>query len=206
MAKNLSTIRAICRQFLKDEFSESTDEDFASDEIDLYIGRCLTEISQTCPYMDVDKTLTTSEDSKEVDISSIREGLLWIDKVEFRVDSDPRDFRNFTLWGDTLEIDTDLTPEADEEVYIYCAKEHTLTESASTLSPQLEKILIDGVVAYVALAWLNNRRTLSNKVNVGKPEGFINSYQVWANEKLILYRADLGKITKPRTHREYPKD
>lgn len=278
MGRKLSGIRAVIRQLLRDQFKSETEYEWGDNELDVYIAHCLNEVSQTCPYMAVDKTLKTSEGSKEVVITTIRDGLLYIDKVEFRVDEDPRDFRNFALWGDTLEIDTKLTPLADEKVYIYCAKVHTLTESESTLAPQLEKVLIDGVVANAALGWINQVRTqvkaavasvaevnaaidnmtariaqavetdlpagrlLINKINTGgRPQtdyatyaarelgnansylsqsqgylrelssrlsisGAINSYQTWANNKLVMYQRDLSRLSKPRTWRRYPGD
>ncbi len=33
----------------------------------------------------------------------------------------------------------------------------------------------------------------------------INSYQVWANNKLALYQRELRRLIKPRTYQEYPK-
>jgi len=33
----------------------------------------------------------------------------------------------------------------------------------------------------------------------------INSYQVWANNKLALYQRELRRLVKARTYQEYPK-
>lgn len=276
MAKNLSAVRAIVRQMLRDELKSSEEQDFKDDEIDLHIGEVKAEISERSPYV-VKETLTTEDGSRELTISSI-EDLLEIEKLEYPTGSDPRDYRNLIeIDASTIEIDTTRTPSADENVYVYCRKLHQLTESASTLNPQLERLLVDGVVAKVALSWINQVRTqvkeatsriadvntaidtmsaritqaiadLSagrdlgfNKIYVGgKPladyaayasrelgnansylsqsqgylreltsrlsiSGAINAYQVWANNKLALYRADLGRLARARTYTEYPK-
>ena len=157
MAKTLSAVRAMVRQFLRDEFESSSEQDFKDDEIDLYIGDCLAEISERSPYV-VKETLQTTANSRELDISSI-EDLLEIDRLEYKTGSNPRDNRNFIeIDADTIEIDTTLTPAAAEDVYVYCRKLHQLSESASTLKPQLERVLIDGSVAKVALSWINQLR------------------------------------------------
>jgi len=273
-AKMLSGIRALVRQFLSDEFSQ-TEQDFQDDELDLYISHTLAEISQRRPY-EVKETLTTTASSKELNISSI-EDLLEVDKVEFRTGQEPPDYRNCSIFGNTLRMDITFLPGANENVYLYCHKLHQLTESTSTLSPQLEKVLIDGAVAQAALAWINqvrkqvaegitriadvntsidsmsaritqamadltSGRDLINKINIGgRPEddyavyasrelgnansylsqsqgyirelqsrlsisGVINNYQVWANNKLAMYRVDLKRLTRPKTARTYPKD
>ena len=278
MAKNLSAIRAIVRQFLSDEFVSGSEQDFQPDELDLYIADCLVEISERRPY-EVKETLTTTANSKELDISSI-EDLLEVDKVEYKTGQDPPDYRNHSVFGNTLTLDIDFNPSAGENVYLYCHKLHQLTESSSTLSPQIEKLLVDGAVAKAALSWINQvrkqtaeaiariadihtaigkmtsettgieqaikdlaaGRTLGfNKVYVGgRPlddyanfatrelgnansylsqsqgylreltsrlsiSGVINSYQTWANNKLILYKQDLRRLAKPKTYTTYPK-
>ena len=273
--KTLSAIRATVRQFLHDELVEGVTQDFEDDEIDLRVQEVVAEISERRPYV-VKETLKTTDGSRELDISSIVD-LLEIEKLEYPTGSDPRDYRNLIeIDAETIEIDTTLTPSADEDVYLYCRKLHQLTESTSTLNPQLERVLVDGSVAKVALGWINqvrkqvkdadtkiadvntaistmsdritqaiadltSGRPLIGKVNIGgKPQadyaayaarelgnantylgqsqgylrqlgsrlsisGVINSYQTWANNKLALYRADLGRLARARTYTEYRK-
>ena len=57
--------------------------------------------------------------------------------------------------SDTGADTVDLTQYCYEAVYLYCRKLHQLTEESSTLTPQLERVLIDGTVAKVALSWIN---------------------------------------------------
>ena len=155
--KTLSAIRQIVRQMLNDEYVAGETQDFQVDEIDLHIAECLVEISERRPSL-VKETLTTTANSRELDISSI-EDLLEIDRLEYKTEQDPRDYRNFNqIDNDTIEIDTTLTPAENEDVFLYCHKLHTLTELTSTLSPQLETLLIAGTVAKAALGWINQIR------------------------------------------------
>lgn len=194
--KTLSAIRAICRQFLRDEaFTAYKWED---DELDLHIADCLAEISERRPY-EVKEELTT-EASKELGIGDI-EDLLEVDKAEFPVGSDPPDYRNVSVFGNTLTIDIDSKPSAGQTVYLYCHKLHQLTESTSTLSPQLERMLVLGVTAQAAIS---KAQSHINRVNVGGGRTPAEM-QAWGTGRLALYRSDLKRLAKPRTYRTYPK-
>jgi len=229
MSRMLDSFRNIIRQLLRDEFEDTTDQDFESDEIDIHVLEVLSEISERSPY-EVKEVLTTVVNSRVLDISSI-EDLLEIERLEYPIGYDPREFRNLKyLDNETIEIDTTLVPSAGgsgtltgtvtfttgsaavtgsgtsfsddlevsylirpgsgtrwyrvasitsataltldepvrsvdtgadtvdlteycyEAVYLYCRKLHQLTEEATTLTPRLERVLIDGSVAKVALS------------------------------------------------------
>lgn len=198
--KNLSAIRAIIRQFIKDEFVSGTDLTWEDDELDLHISDCLGEISEHSPYK-FKETLTTTASSRELDISSI-DDLLSIDKLEYKTGSYPRNYRNFNeIDESTIEIDTTLLPAASENVYVYCNKLHSLTESSSTLKPQHERVLILGVAGKVAIA---KSRSLINAVNVGGA-GTPKDLHTWGITKLAEYRAELKRLVQPKTYQEYPK-
>lgn len=199
----LSAIKTKIRQLLKDE----SGVDFGNTEIDTHIGNCLTEISQRSPYKDKE-TLSTTEGSRELDISSIT-NLLGIPQcmgLEYPVGNYPRDYRNHRqIDAGTIEIDTNLTPGDAESVYLYCHKVHQLTELLSTLTPQLELVLIKGVVAYVALAWLNTIReqleaAITAITGVNTTIGYMSARVTQAIDDLTTGRAKIGyKITEANT-------
>jgi len=227
MAKTLSAIRHIVRQFLRDEFVSGSDYEFPEDEIDLHIPEVLIEISQRRPSEvretltianksgtatattashlidtanaqfvagDVGKTVYNSTDKttakvteynsesdltldtdimasgesyylycyqgtsgKDLNISSIT-NLLEVEKAEYLTRQTPQAFRNVKVFGDILTLDIDFTPTDGDEVFLYCHKVHQLSDSSSTLKPDLEGVLIKGVVAKAALAWCNEIR------------------------------------------------
>jgi len=194
-AKTLSAIRETVRQFLRDEFVEGSDYEFEDDEIDLHIAEILTEISERRPY-EVRET-KVSDGTKEVDISSITD-LLEVEKAEYPTGNDPPCYRNVSVFGNTLRLDIDSDPTSGDNIYLYCHKVHQLTESSSTLSPDLERTLIEGAVSKTALAFLNKMR------NQVVPSTY-QWYQNWANNQLLLYRNSLGSITRPKVWEFYSR-
>lgn len=226
--KSRSALISEARILLKDEVG--TTQDFSDAECDSHLSRVLSEISDYRPAEEVE-TMTTTSGSYELDVSDI-ENLLEVEKVEYPVDNNPPDYRNCTRFGDTLRIPI----EGDgENIYLYCLKTHTVTESTSTLNTRLERLAIDGLAAYLALSWVNAirprieqavadlaaGRLLVNKINYsGNPDGdygnlaqrelsisasLINTYQNWGLTKLNLYKQDLMKITRPRVKKLYPE-
>jgi len=203
--KTLSAIRNIVRQFLRDEFISGSAFKWEDDELDLYIAHTLGEISECRPY-EVKETLTTTDGSRELDISSIEDLVDKIDerkdKLEYKTGSYPRNYRNLIeIDADTIEIDTTLTPGDAEDVYLYCRKLHQLTESSSTLSPQIETVLVLGTVAYAAIG---KARSHVNKVNIGGSRA-ASDMQGWGTAKMALYLSALRRLARSTTYKEYPK-
>ena len=277
MAKYIPAIRALIRQKLRDEFAVGIDLEWKEDELNILIGSCLAEISERFPR-NVIEVLTTTLYSKVLDISAI-EDLLEVEKVEYPIGHDPREYRNVDpIDNETIEIDTTLTPIAGgsgtlggtvtfasgsasvtgsgtsftddlaanylirksggtrwyrvysitsdtaltlaepvrstddgadtvdlteycyEAVYLYCKKLHQLTESSSTLLPQLERLLVLGVSGQAAI---NRSRVLINKVTHGGARTPAEMKD-WGMTQLALYKGDLGRAP-PNTSTEYPK-
>lgn len=197
MANNLDGIRAIVMQILKDETSLV----WLPDELDIHIGEVLKEISEARPYEVRESVTLTYAGKNEVDISSITD-LLSIPYGEYPVDKDPREYRNVKIFGDTATLVTSRRPSGDETAYLYCHKIHTLTESQSTLSPQMERLVVLGVVAKAAIS---KARTQINKVVLGgvKTPVVVES---WGMERLAEYRFGLRKIAKQRRTQHFPED
>ena len=122
--KTWSQLRDIIEQILEDE----TNATFDTTALDIFMRRGLEEISQYVPYIEKE-TATTTADSRVLDISSITD-LIFIDRLEYPVDEDPREFHNWDEREEgSIEIDTCRTPDADESVYLFCAKLQRLTET-----------------------------------------------------------------------------
>ena len=194
MAKTFSAIRHTARQFLRDELKAAS-TDFAVDELDLHINEVLVEISQKNPY--IVKETVTSDGTREIDISEI-ENLLEIDYAEYPTGNYPPDKRNISIYGTTARLDIDTAPTSGNDVYLWCHKVHSLTESASTLNPALEKVLVEGVVAKAALAYLNQMRSQI------VPQTY-RWYHDWANNQFLIYQNSLNGITRPRVWEFYPR-
>lgn len=126
---------------------------------------------------------------KDLNKASITD-LIEIKKAEYPTRQDPQKFTNFRVFGDIVTL-VDITPTDGDEVFLYCKKVHTLTDSSSTLDQPLEKVLVEGVVAKAAQSWLNKMR-----------DQIVSSsakwYQDWADKHLALYRNSLDSITKAK--------
>jgi len=197
MSKTFSAIRHTARQFLRDEFKPAG-TDFANDELDLHIDEVLVEISEKRPRI-VRETVVSSG-TREEDITSI-EDLIGekVEKAEYPVGNNPPDYRDVSFVDDdTVLINIETAPTLGANVYLYCHKVHQLTESSSTLSPDLERVLVEGVVAKAALAWCNQMR--SQIVPASSRWS-----QNWANNQYLIYQNSLRGITRPRVWEFYPR-
>ena len=59
---------------------------------------------------------------------------------------------------DTGADTADVTKYCYGVALVYCEKDHELSDTKSTLPPQMERVLIDGAVANCAINWVNNVR------------------------------------------------
>jgi len=206
-ARLLSDIRASVRDTLRDEFVEGVDIEWESDELDRLIQITLREVEQRIPYevkattLDDATDIETTANSKEIDISGIAD-IIRVVKAEYRTGKNPKQFRNVTVFGDTLTLDMNILPSSAEAVYLYLHKKHTLTDATSTLKPDAEAVLVQGVVARAAM---NKGREQLNALNVGGVNVGPRMVE-WGREQLALYRRELKRNTKIQVYEALPKD
>lgn len=134
---------------------------------------------------------------KDLNKSSIT-NLIEVEKAEYTTRQNPRNFRNVLVFGDVVTLDVDSEPDDNEEVFLYCHKVHSLTESASSLTADLEVVLIKGTVAESAQAWLNEMR----KQIVPSS---IRLYQGWVDRQYAKYQKGLDSIIRPSVWEFYPR-
>ncbi len=142
---------------------------WSSTEFNQIAEDVLREVSLACPRI-VKETLTTTVDSRLLTISSITDlldGARSIQKVEYETGSYPRNYHNVTVIDDaTIEMDITTAPDATgENVYLWCEKMHTLTNSTSTLTPKLEGVVLKGIEAYGILQRCHLMRDNLNDVD-----------------------------------------
>ena len=134
--------------------------------------------------------------ARDLDKSSITD-LIEVEKAEYTTRKYPPNFRNVMVFGDVVTLDVTTTPTDGDEVFLYCHKIHSLTESASTLSSNLEEVLVKGVVAYAALAWC------ADKMRSDVMAASVKTHDTWANKQFLIYQASLNRITKKRVWEFY---
>lgn len=201
MANNLDGIRALVRQFLRDEFDPDKTMEWANDELDIYITARLLDISEARPY-EVKETISLTVNSIEYDVSSI-EDLIEVTHAEYPIGTTPNpDLRNVSRFADIVRIKTTRRPSGTETAYLYCHKLHSITESTSTLTPVLEKLLVIGVAAKAANA---RSRSQVNKQSIGGTR-VARDHLIWAEVQEDKFQAGLKIATKQRVKQLYPVD
>jgi len=97
---------------------------------------------------------TGGSDSRDVYIGGISD-LIDVEYLEYKIGKDPRELRNFSRLASTLRMTLDdqlATSENALPVFVFCNKPHTVTASASTLTPQLERLVVELTAAYASIA------------------------------------------------------
>ncbi len=92
------------------DYLGSNTTDFTDALLIKYIAQGLNELSGYCPHI-IRETFPTTDDSKELDISEIRD-LLWIDALEYKVGQSTRQWRNFTRhYGTVISMEIESAPQ-----------------------------------------------------------------------------------------------
>ena len=184
---DLPTMRTNIRRDLHDE--DPANYRWTNDEIDRHIQHAILDISQAVPLQSVDDTLTIPNPaSKDIDISSLT-GLIMVDAVEYPVDSDPREYRRFAVWGTTLTLLIDDTVTAADPLTIKYSAVHTITAIACSLPSHLEDLCAVGAGAYAGIEWASYA---INQLNVGG-EPTPTDYLKWAQNRLDYYQKELKR-------------
>ncbi|MFH1484529.1 MAG: hypothetical protein ABIH46_00515 [Chloroflexota bacterium] len=180
---NLSEMRTRVRKDLHDEDSQR----WTDSELDRHIEHALREMSLAIP-LESKATLTTSENSRELSLSSLS-NLVGVEAVEYPAGGYPPRYSRFSVWAGILTLLVDRVPGAGEDVNIHYGKLHTLDASTSTLPSPLEDLLALGAAAYAALEWASYA---TNRVNLGGENTWRN-YLVWGQDRLAAFARGLAR-------------
>ncbi len=143
MARNLSGIRQVVRQLLKDEFDVDGTLEWEDDELDVHIDEKLRDISVVSPCR---KTypVTVTSNSNLLDISEL-DDVIYIRSVEYEVGNNPRYYRNFNyIDNQTIEVITDSTPSESGKsgtltgTVTFASGSNEVTGSGTIFSTELE--------------------------------------------------------------------
>ena len=145
MARTYAQICDLAEQILQDTGNSV----FSTTELDVFIPDALLEISRYKPR-ETKETLLTSGTNRELTLDSAnKHRLLWIDRLEYPTGYEPKEYHGFTRWGDVLDMEIDVLPEADESVYLYLYKGHILQKEVGTedLSGALNAAAVAGALS-----------------------------------------------------------
>lgn len=182
---DITAMRLLVRRDLKDE--DSSNYRWTDDELDRAITRAVREFSLYYPRQ-MKNTLTTVDDSADVDISMLTDAIS-IDRLEFPVDEEPKNYQRFELYQDTL---TFLDTEGDgNNCYVYWSAIHTLDETTSTIPTRFEDLVALGTAAYAAISW---SQYATNKANYGG-EDVDRDYKSWGEARLREFQQGCRKAS-----------
>ncbi len=182
---DLATMKTIIRRELRDEDAQAYR--WSDDELGRHIAHAVRDFSEAVP-LEEKETMATAAGSRELDISSLTERVT-IEAVEYPAGKFPRQYRQFSLWGESLTILGGEIPDGSD-CCIYYARLHALDAESSTIPAKLEDLVAAGAEGYAAISW---SVYAVNRVNAGgtaTPEEFLN----WGKEKLRFFRAELKRL------------
>ena len=184
---DLATMVTNVRRDLRDEDDENYQ--WTDDELERHIARAVEEFSEAIPDPQV-TSLATTPDEWTVDISTLTNRIDII-AVEYPIGEVPMKRVRYSLWGDTITILGEQTPDGSN-CNIYWGTMHTLDVSSSTIPSKLEHLIAVGAEGFALNAWGDYA---VNKVNLGGAETAAD-YRKSGNSKLKYFRQVLKRQGK----------
>jgi hypothetical protein len=181
---NLVTMRANVRRDLKDE--DSGAYRWTDDEIDRAIQRAVTAYSLYSPR-EMKSTLATVNGSAQLDISSLTSRVS-VDKVEYPISHEPRQFARFSVYQDILYFEE--TEGDGANCYVYWTTVHSLITASSSILTIHDDLIALGASAYAALAIAQYH---TNRANYGGQDVDMD-YKSWGDIRLADFITQCKKL------------
>jgi hypothetical protein len=182
---NLAEMIALVRKDLHDE--DSGNYRWTDDELTRHISRAVRELSEKIP-LPVRATLTTTADSRDLDISGLSNRIM-VEAVEYPVDASPPRYQRFSIWGNTLTIISGPEPDGSN-CNVYYGTLHTLDADSSTVPAKYEDLVATGACGYAAI---EEAAYAINRVNAG---GTMTAaeFRLWGGERLGIFQERLKRL------------
>ena len=181
---NTSEMITIIRRDLGDE---SAPCQWSDEELNRYLNRALSELSERLP-LPVKTVLPTTPGSRELNITSLSSRVM-VQAVEYPIDETPPKYKRFSIWGDTLNIISGPEPDGSS-CAVYYGTLHTITAEGTTLPEKHYDLVATGAAAFAAIS---RAAATINKVNIGGKRSS-EEYRTWSNERLIVFRERLRQL------------
>ncbi len=132
--------------------SDTGNVDYSAATIAKFVENALLEVSQYVPY--VYSSTKTSDGTKIISGSTLLPTLIYpyIERAEYPVSQDPPIYYNVAIEGTEIRIIINSAPTSGASVDLWCVAPHTLSDSASTLTAQLEQIVTMIAAARAAMS------------------------------------------------------
>jgi hypothetical protein len=159
-------------------------------DMDSFCDEGLVEISKIIPYIFTDTIASVG--TKYLDGATLIPTLLPgnpIIKAEYPDDT----FSNVSVMGNTIELLDIGAPASGEDVTLYCRGIHTVTDSASTLSPAMEVVLAKWIAG---LAAVSMSHALISKATAGGQNMNVLA-KAWGRDKIAEAEKLLRSLSVP---------
>lgn len=184
---DLDVMRARVRQDLRDPSGDRWDDD----TLDRHITRAVRECSLAAP-LEVSATLE-STGTRDLSIASLT-GRVTIEAVEWPAGQYPPAYVAFSMWGETLTVQTASPPPAGEDVVVRYGALHTLDGAGTTLPERLQDLVATGAAAYAAIEWA---AYAVDRLNTGGDDTW-RHFHTWGQERLASFAKGLAKHGRER--------
>ena len=165
---------------------------WSADDLEQHLRHALEAVSLVLPREERAELLTTAG-SREVSIQMLADRIA-VEAVEYPAGNYPATYTGFSVWGDTLSLLVDATPDDGERVLVYWRALHTIDLAGSTVPPWAEHLVVQGAAGYAALEWAS---LAANRVNVGGEETW-RRYLEWGKERLEAFHQGLDGVRRRR--------
>lgn len=153
-------------------------------------------------------TVTPSAGTPDLDISGTAFAKLLygpteesFESVEFKVDKEPKRFRNFKVHQDTLTMDITFEPDGTDAARLYLREPHILSGAGTTsLSPEMERIIVDLVASRLAVGIAIK---YVNKIPIGGAQT-VGHFITWGEHKLGMVIGEMKALVRPSITRRWP--
>lgn len=144
----LADIITRVRQDIRDT---ATPQEFTDAELTRFIERGRDEVSAASPRQR-ETTLTTNGTDRTLSLTTLT-ARLSVEAAEYPTGQWPPAYVRFDIWGDTLTMHIDGIPAAAQNVKLRWASVHTLDGAGTTLTEDLEDVVVLGGAAYALAAF-----------------------------------------------------
>lgn len=184
---DIDIMRTRIRQDLRDPAGDRWDDD----TLDRHIERAVRECSLAAP-LEASAALV-SNGTRDLSLEPLA-ARVTIEAVEWPAGQYPPAYVAFTMWGETLTVETASAPPDGDEVVVRYGALHTLDGDGTTLPERLQDLVATGAAAYAAIEWA---AYAVDRLNTGGDDTW-RHFHTWGQERLASFAKGLAKHGRER--------